>query len=62
MSNVAKNDWPVQAHRLVAERWGGGLYWHAGSHAGHPFSRRVQEASERFLRSVTEQAPNRSPE
>jgi pimeloyl-ACP methyl ester carboxylesterase len=31
------------------ERWGGELFWHDGSHAGHLFSRRVQAASERFL-------------
>ena len=31
------------------ERWGGELYWHDGSHAGHLFSRRVQAVSERFL-------------
>jgi pimeloyl-ACP methyl ester carboxylesterase len=37
------------------ERWGGQLYWHQGSHAGHLFSRRVQAASERFLRGVSEQ-------
>jgi hypothetical protein len=30
------------------ERWGGELYWHDGSHAGHLFSRRVQATSERF--------------
>lgn len=35
------------------ERWGGQLYWHDGSHAGHLFSRRVQAVSERFLRTVT---------
>jgi hypothetical protein len=44
------------------EGWGGKLYWHDGSHAGHLFSRRVQAVSERFLRTVTEQARNRSPE
>lgn len=31
------------------ERWGGELFWHDGSHAGHLFSRRVQAKSERFL-------------
>jgi pimeloyl-ACP methyl ester carboxylesterase len=42
------------------ERWGGQLYWHDGSHAGHLFSRRVQAESERFLRTTTEQARRRS--
>jgi len=42
------------------ERWGGQLYWHDGSHAGHLFSRRVQAESERFLRTITEQARRRS--
>jgi pimeloyl-ACP methyl ester carboxylesterase len=41
------------------ERWGGELFWHDGSHAGHLFSRRVQAASERFLRAVTGQASRR---
>jgi hypothetical protein len=31
------------------ERWGGELFWHDGSHAGHLFSRGVQAVSERFL-------------
>jgi hypothetical protein len=31
------------------ERWGGELFWHDGSHAGHLLSRRVQAVSERFL-------------
>lgn len=44
------------------ERWGGELYWHDGSHAGHLFSRRVQAESERFLRTVTEQVRHRSRE
>ena len=35
------------------ERWGGQLYWYDGSHAGHLFSRKVQTATERFLRAVT---------
>lgn len=42
------------------ERWGGQLYWHDGSHAGHLFSRRVQAESERFLRTITEQARHRN--
>jgi hypothetical protein len=44
------------------ERWGGQLSWHDGGHAGHLFSRRVQTASERFLRTVSEQASNRTAE
>lgn len=35
------------------ERWGGELFWHDGSHAGHLLSRRVQAASERFLGGVS---------
>lgn len=35
------------------ERWGGELYWHQGSHVGHLFAGGVQEASERFLRTVS---------
>jgi pimeloyl-ACP methyl ester carboxylesterase len=31
------------------EQWGGELFWHDGSHAGHLLSRRVQATSERFL-------------
>ena len=37
----------------LQERWGGELYWHDGSHAGHLFSRRVQAVSERFLRGLS---------
>ncbi|MGX9790583.1 alpha/beta fold hydrolase [Mycobacterium sp. MMS18-G62] len=44
------------------ERWGGELFWHDGSHAGHLFSRRVQAVSERFLTGVSEQASSRSRE
>jgi hypothetical protein len=46
----------------LQERWGGELYWHDGSHAGHLFSSRVQAASERILRTVTEPAPTRNLE
>ncbi len=35
------------------ERWEGQLYWHDGGHAGHLFSRRVQAASEQFLRGLS---------
>lgn len=38
------------------KRWGGELYWHPGSHVGHLFAGGVQAASERFLRSVSQQA------
>jgi len=38
------------------ERWGGELYWHPGSHVGHLFAGGVQQASERFLRGVSEQS------
>jgi hypothetical protein len=38
---------------VLHQRWGGELYWHRGSHVGHLFSRRVQAASERFLRGVS---------
>jgi hypothetical protein len=41
--------------QLLHERWGGELYWHPGSHVGHLFARGVQQASERFLRGVSEQ-------
>jgi pimeloyl-ACP methyl ester carboxylesterase len=44
------------------ERWGGQLYWHDGGHAGHLFSRRVQAATERFLRSVSHQSSSRTDE
>ncbi|HET6735931.1 alpha/beta fold hydrolase [Mycobacterium sp.] len=33
----------------LQDRWGGELYWHDGSHAGHLVSRRVQAVTERFL-------------
>lgn len=42
------------------ERWGGELYWHPGSHVGHLFASGVQQASERFLRCVSEST--RTPE
>jgi pimeloyl-ACP methyl ester carboxylesterase len=42
--------------QLLHQRWGGELYWHPGSHVGHLFSRRVQAASERFLRGISEQS------
>jgi hypothetical protein len=35
------------------ERWRGKLFWHRGSHVGHLFARGVQEASERFLGTLT---------
>jgi hypothetical protein len=44
------------------DRWGGELYWHSGSHVGHLFAAGVQRATERFLRTVTEQAGSRSRE
>lgn len=37
---------------VLQERWGGQLYWYAGGHVSHVFSRRVQTVSERFLREV----------
>lgn len=43
----------------LQERWGGQLYWYDGSHVGHIFSRRVQKVSERFLRSVADDAVSR---
>ena len=51
--------WPEPAFALH-QRWGGELYWHDGSHAGHLFSRRVQAASERFLRALNEEGGRRS--
>jgi pimeloyl-ACP methyl ester carboxylesterase len=45
-----------QLHR----RWGGELYWHPGSHVGHLFAGGVQQASERFLRGISESS--RTPE
>ena len=41
------------------ERWGGELYWHDGSHAGHVFSRGVQAVSERFLGAVSAEGGRR---
>jgi hypothetical protein len=41
------------------ERWGGKLYWHDGSHAGHLFSRRVQAVSERFLGGLSAEGGRR---
>jgi len=41
------------------ERWGGELYWHDGSHAGHLFSRRVQAVSERFLGTLSAEGGRR---
>lgn len=41
------------------ERWGGELFWHDGSHAGHLFSRRVQSVSERFLRGLNAEGDRR---
>ena len=41
------------------ERWGGELYWHDGSHAGHLFSRRVQATSERFLAGLSAEGGRR---
>jgi pimeloyl-ACP methyl ester carboxylesterase len=35
------------------DKWGGELYWHDGSHAGHLLSRGVQAVSERFLGALT---------
>lgn len=43
-------------------RWGGELFWHDGSHAGHLFSRRVQVVTERLLTALSEHASSRSPE
>lgn len=40
----------------LQERWGGQLYWYDGGHVGHVFSQRVQQVSERFLRTVAEEA------
>jgi pimeloyl-ACP methyl ester carboxylesterase len=41
------------------EQWGGELYWHDGSHAGHLLSRRVQAASERFLGGLSAEGVRR---
>jgi pimeloyl-ACP methyl ester carboxylesterase len=41
------------------EQWGGHLYWHDGGHAGHLFSRRVQEVFERFLRGLNAEGGRR---
>jgi hypothetical protein len=41
------------------ERWGGELFWHDGSHAGHLFSRRVQAVSERFLGALSAEGGRR---
>lgn len=41
------------------ERWGGELFWHDGSHAGHLFSRRVQAVSERFLGGLSAEGVRR---
>ena len=38
---------------VLQEKWGGQLYWYAGGHVSHVFSRRVQLVSERFLREVS---------
>ncbi|MGO8963968.1 alpha/beta hydrolase [Mycobacterium sp.] len=46
----------------LQDRWGGQLYWYDGGHVGHVFSRRVQRVTERFLRSVTEEAESRTAE
>lgn len=40
-------------------RWGGQLYWHDGSHAGHLFSRRVHAVSERFLGDLSAEGGRR---
>ena len=40
--------------QVLHERWGGELYWHPGSHVGHLFAAGVQQASERFLRGVSD--------
>jgi pimeloyl-ACP methyl ester carboxylesterase len=39
---------------VLHDRWGGELYWHPGSHVGHLFAAGVQQASERFLRGVSQ--------
>ena len=41
------------------ERWGGQLYWHQGSHAGHLLSRRVQAVSERLLGGLSAEGGRR---
>jgi len=46
----------------LQDRWGGQLYWYDGGHVGHVFSRRVQRVTERFLRSVAEEAESRTAE
>jgi pimeloyl-ACP methyl ester carboxylesterase len=46
----------------LQDRFGGQLYWYDGGHVGHVFSRRVQRVTERFLRSVTEEAESRTAE
>jgi pimeloyl-ACP methyl ester carboxylesterase len=37
---------------VLQQKWGGQLYWYAGGHVSHVFSRRVQMISERFLGEV----------
>lgn len=37
---------------VLQQKWGGELYWYAGGHVSHIFSRRVRMVSERFLRGV----------
>jgi hypothetical protein len=41
--------------QVLHARWGGKLVWHRGSHVGHLFARGVQEASEGFLASISEE-------
>ncbi|BDB43740.1 MULTISPECIES: PHB depolymerase family esterase [Mycobacterium] len=46
----------------LQQKWGGQLYWYAGGHVSHVFSRRVLAVSERFLREVSEDAALRVAE
>lgn len=41
---------------LLQQKWGGQLYWYAGGHVSHVFSRRVQAIAEQFLREAGEDA------
>ena len=45
--------------QVLQDRWGGELYWHPGSHVGHLFAAGVQQASERFLRGVSQASRSR---
>ena len=48
-----------EAALALHQRWGGQLYWHQGGHVGHLFAGGVQNASKRFLNSVSELSRSR---